>query len=459
MLVVAPLSAFDAWATEVGDCFLPSEAPDVAAFTDHAPPDTEVLLVNYQRLATNYEQLATWVSDGDTLVLLDEAHRIKRGWDGAWGSACLNLAFLAKRRDILSGTPAPQAPSDLIALIDFLWPGEVLPHDALTSPPLPDAGHRVAQAIAPLFVRTRKSELGLRPPTRKVLQVPLDGIHKAIYESLRDRYAEQTQMSPSERVDFARMGQILMYMLEAATNPHLLASGSAEDDDPSFRHPPLEVPPDTPLWKLLQRYNQYETPRKFQLLAELVENNVRAGRKTLIWSNFVRNLRALELMFARYQPAVVHGGVPSEVTSPQAPRTREAELARFRQSDDCWVLFANPAAMSEGVSLHRECNDAVYLERTFNAGHYLQSIDRIHRLGLAESVETRVTLLVTAGTVDEIVDSRVREKAERLGHMLDDPDLSTMALPSEDDYGPALDSREDLKVLFAHLRGESTGLG
>ena len=31
-------------------------------------------------------------------------------------------------------------------------------------------------------------------------------------------------------------------------------------------------------------------------------------------------------------------------------------------------------------------NHAIYLDRTFNAGHFLQSQDRIHRLGLGDDV-------------------------------------------------------------------------
>jgi hypothetical protein len=43
---------------------------------------------------------------------------------------------------------------------------------------------------------------------------------------------------------------------------------------------------------------------------------------------------------------------------------------------------ANLAAMAEGVSPRHTCHDAIYVDRTFNAGQYLQSLDRIHRLGL-----------------------------------------------------------------------------
>lgn len=457
MLVVAPLSAFDAWQNEVDVCFPEAARPVVAPLVDQAPSDAEVLVVNYHRLDSRYETIARWVARKPTLVLLDEAHRMKRGWDGTFGSACLSIAFLAARRDILTGTPAPQSPQDLIALMDYLWPGQgrrVLPAEALVTPPPPDAGAQVAAAIAPLFVRTRKSELGLDQPIMRVVEVELDPLQAEIYHALRDRYAGAFEVNMADRATFAGMGDIVMYLLEAATNPQLLTAGSGADDALSFRHPPLDVPPGSKLWDLLQQYNQYETPAKFRQLAEMIEANAAQGRKTLVWSNFVRNLQGLERMLAVHQPALIYGGIPSEFAGATASRTRESELARFRADPACSVLLANPAAMSEGVSLHQVCHDAIYLDRTFNAGQYLQSVDRIHRLGLPPDQETRITFLLTAGTIDEVIDARIREKAERLGEMLDDPDISTMALPSDEDYGPALDSTADMVALFAHLRGE-----
>ena len=458
MLVVAPLSAFDAWQSEVDVCFDADQRPIVAPLVDQPPADAEVLIVNYHRLDSRYETVAQWVSERPTLVLLDEAHRMKRGWGGTFGSACLSIAFLAARRDILTGTPAPQSPQDMIALMDYLWPGQgrgILPDDALITPPPPDAGAQVAAAIAPLFVRTRKSELGLQTPIKRVVQIEPDPIQAEIYHALRNRYAGAFHLNMTDRATFANMGDIVMYLLEAATNPQLLAAGSGTEDVFSFRHPPLDVPPGSTLWDLLQRYSQFETPGKFRHLAEMIEANASQGRKTLVWSNFVRNLQGLERMLALYQPALIYGGVPSEQSGSTAVRTRESELARFRNDPECAVLLANPAAMSEGVSLHQVCHDAIYLDRTFNAGQYLQSVDRIHRLGLPAEQETRITFLLTTGTIDEVIDARIREKADRLGDMLDDPDISTMALPSDEDYGPAIDSSADLAALFAHLRGES----
>ncbi len=455
LLVVAPLSGFEAWIEESAICLDPP--PVVSAYTGSPiPDDTELLLVNYQRLMTSYEEIASWVSSRLALVVLDEAHRMKRGRGGEWGRACLDLAFLAHRRDILTGTPAPQSPADLVALLDFLWPGQalrILPAAALTGRPATADVARVTEEIAPLFVRTTKAELQLREPEKQVIPVPLEGLHLQIYDSLRRRFSALVR-SQRERVELSSWASTVMYLLEAATNPALLPAGSTSGDPIEFRHPPLPIPPDSSLHELIAQYAQYETPAKFVQLAALVERLSGEGKKVLVWSNFVRNLETLERMLRRHQPALVHGGIPSELVQTGAPRTRERELERFRSDPGCAVLLANPAALGEGVSLHHACHDAVYLERTFNAGQYLQSVDRIHRLGLPADVETTIHLLVTEGTIDEAVAERIESKASNLGLMLDDPSIATMVLPDDEDVGMPIEV-EDVVALFEHLRDDA----
>lgn len=102
----------------------------------------------------------------------------------------------------------------------------------------------------------------------------------------------------------------------------------------------------------------------------------------------------------------------------------------------------------------------MYLDRTFNAGHFLQSQDRIHRLGLAEGTETRFTLLVSQESIDEAVDLRLRDKVEALSRLMDDPGLVAVALPQNeldgqeatDDAGAEVD-RDDADVVIRHLEG------
>jgi SNF2 family DNA or RNA helicase len=446
---VAPLSAFDAWVEEAGECLSPT--PVVGRVEQRLPRGAEVVLINYQRLAGRYDLIAPWVLAGRTHVVLDEAHRMKRGRNGEWGSVCLDLSRLAVRRDILTGTPAPQHPSDFVALMEFLWPHQsrrILPASVHQSEPAPTTMAEVSRSLAPLFARTRKDELGLETPLLRVELVEMKPLQAEIYEALCTQMRRAVDESARERATIGDMGAVVMYLLEAATNPALLApvvGGRAV----TTVWPPEPIASGSTTAELIRSYANSETPRKLEKLVAMVSSNAEQGRKTLVWSNFIDSLLDLRRVLAPHEPALIYGAIPSGEDL-EGVTTRESELTRFREDRQCMVLLANPAAMSEGVSLHHTCHDAIYLERTFNAGQYLQSIDRIHRLGLEPGTETRITFLVSEGTIDEVVDDRIRVKAERLAEMLSDPNLVTMALPDEEMSGSSIEPA-DLDALFAHL--------
>ena len=456
LLVVAPISAFESWIDEA--CMWLDPSPRVVVFDGRALPlQSEIVIVNYQRLVGAFDQLAGWVGEAPTQVVLDEAHRAKRGWSGQWGRTCLSLGFGAERRDVLTGTPAPNHPRDLLALLDYCWPGQaesLLPSSSLVAKPEAEAVASAGEVIKPFFVRTTKTELQLPPIEFHVHPVPLDGLQAEIYRALRSRYAGQFITSQTEQASLLRLGRAVMYLLEAATNPALLPVGSSDADPLSLRHPPLDIPSGSRLAELVARYGEYETPRKFVELAALLERNAHEGRKTLVWSNFVRNLELLaHETLVTLNPALIHGGVPYE--SERGP-SRTGELSRFRRDADCMVLLANPAALGEGASLHDVCHDAVYLDRTFNAGQYLQSLDRIHRLGLGPNQVTHISLLLTAETVDEVVNDRVASKVTVLEQLLGDSHLSELCLPDDEDYGQPIDlTRADVEALMGHLRSDA----
>lgn len=452
LLVVAPLSAFESWINEAQVCLEP--APVVQRFDGRRIAwDTEVLLVNYQRLAPHYDVLSAWVAEHPCHVILDEAHRMKRGRNGEWGSACLDLAHLARRRDVLTGTPAPQHPTDLIALLEFLWPHQssvVIPRSALNVNPDDLSMQQLSRRLQPFFVRTKKDELGLEDPLLHIEHVDMKPVQREIYEALRTRMRRVVVSSARERATLAHLGEVFVYLLQAATNPSLLRKAIDQSEASRFSWPPAPALPGTSLAELISSYSEHEIPAKFDKLVVMIAQNVSLGRKTLVWSNSVGTLRQLrEHVLAPYAPALVYGDVPA-VSQDALITTRETELRRFRNDDDCCVLLANPAAMSEGVSLHETCHDAIYVDRTFNAGQYLQSVDRIHRLGLDPGTETRVTILVARETIDESVDERVGAKSLRLGQMLSDDGLVTLALPDEEAYGEWIDV-SDAPSLLAHL--------
>ncbi|WP_405637119.1 DEAD/DEAH box helicase [Streptomyces sp. NBC_01178] len=460
MLVIAPLAAFAAWKEEVKACLEP--APRLTVYQGAGsliPQSTQILLTNYNRAATDYDRIRDFVARRPTQVVLDEAHRIKRGSGGVHGRAVLDLAYAARRRDVLTGTPAPQGAHDLVAPIRFLYPGQdrkILPQSAYNerNGRDEDVVRDTGEAIAKYFVRTPKARLQL--PRTEIVVEPTETrpIQKAIYEALLGRYRGEFALATKDRRDFDRLGRIVMYLLEAATNPGLLVAGSDKDDETGFAHPPLQVASDEPLMRLLNSYQAHEVPWKYDRVREIVAKEAARGQKVLVWSTFVRNLKILRGFLEEYRPAVVHGGVPAADGASAGAVTRESEFDRFRTDPDCKVLLANPAACGEGISLQHWCHHAVYLDRTFNAGHYLQSQDRIHRIGLTEGTLTKFTLLLSRGTIDETVDGRLRDKIEAMAKLMNDPGLVRVSLPEPDEQvGGSAAADDDMQVVAAMLRG------
>jgi hypothetical protein len=458
LAVIGPIAAFGAWKEDLVECFhVPPKQIIHAGTATVIPKNTEVLLSNYHRAANDYDAVREFVANEPTQLVLDEAHRIKRGAAGVHGRAVLDLAYAARRRDVLTGTPAPQGAFDLVALVSFLYPGQdrqILPEATYFEKLGRDESVLIDTnaAIRRYFVRTAKAELRL-PETRfEVIREAMPPIQAAIYDALLGQYRSSFILSDRNRHQMQRLGRIVMYLLEAATNPMLLTAGSDDGDDPALVHPPLELQGGERLVDLLARYSSFEEPWKYQRISTIVADAASRNEKVLVWSSFVRNLKSLGRRLAEFAPAIVHGGVPSDELAAVDVVTREREFDRFRRDPACTVLLANPAACGEGVSLHHWCHNAVYLDRTFNAGHFLQSQDRIHRLGLADNILTRFTLLLSAGSIDDSVDGRLVEKVTALSKLMDDPDLVQIALPSSDEGlggAPAFD--DDYQAVVAHL--------
>lgn len=459
LMVIAPLSAFEAWEKEIVVWMSPN--PIVRRLTDSSFSEPEVLLVNYQRLTTNFNEISQWLSRGKSHLVIDEAHRMKKGLDGEWGNACLKLAHLAERRDVLTGTPAPQHAKDLVALFQFLWPQQaqmILPNSVTDEFQSEDSNRELAARIKPFFVRTTKKELCLREPIREFKKSDLKPIHAEIYEAITTKMRSVVKASNAERLKFAEISKISMYLLQAATNPALLASAFDGNLQSAISWPPLEFNSDLEMRHKIENYLKFELPDKFEKLAIMVSENVALGRKTLVWSNFVGNIDILgSQVLKKFGPEVIYGAV-KVMEDPTDLRSRQYALKNFRENPDCKVLIANPATLGEGVSLHEVCHDAIYLERTFNAGEFLQSIDRIHRLGLPDEIETRITFLESCGTIDEVVGKRIKTKVENMSQMLNDPGLTRMALPDEDSYGGRTTIEDiedgDKKVILEMLFGE-----
>jgi len=367
---------------------------------------------------------------------------MKLGPAGAWGAVCLSLGPYAVRRMILSGTPAPNGAKDLENLLSFVWPGQgrATVANAISGNSLRTA----SRLLRPLFVRTTKNELNLPPIEITVRRIELPPLHRDLYDALLGQLSGRWRGGEH---DAEALGKILLYLLMAATTPALLATGASRYEPLPYRIPPLQPPTNSSLSALMRDLPDYELSPKYQEVVGIVAANAALGRKTLVWSTFVRNLTSLRLLLARYDPAMVHGGTED----------RQQELMRFRKDPDCLVLLSNPATLGEGVSLHQDCHDAVYVDRDFAAGRFLQSLDRIHRLGLKPGTETRITVLVATGTIDELVEQRLATKLQFMGGVLDDPAVLELSDLDEEPSATAGMDSADLQALVGYLGASAAG--
>lgn len=318
----------------------------------------------------------------------------------------------------------PNSSTDLVSQFRFLFP-EVRT-DAET----------VVDDFQPFFVRTTKGELGLPPIERIRIDVEMSVTQRRLYESLASDAARHLAgLNVRDRLRFRSVGRCVQYMLQAASNPGLLASSAIREHD------------------LLTAALADGVSIKMQEACRIAREWVGEGRKVLIWSGFVKTVEHLAGLLADVGAEYIHGGIGTD-DDDENLESREAVIRRFNDPDSsCRVLVANPAACSEGISLHHVCHNALYVDRNYNAAQHLQSEDRIHRIGLAKDVRTYIVVLTTPGTIDESVARRLESKVERMGVALNDPNLNISPIPL-DEMADEIDA-DDLEDLKALLRVEA----
>ena len=366
---------------------------------------------------------------------------MKAGWQSQRGAFFLRTADDPIRRDILTGTPMPQAASDMESQLDFLWPGHGYGLEI-------SHGKSPREVLGNLYVRTTKTELGLPPAERHFVDVGMDSGQLALYSVVRNEFIRDYSKQISRGMgdaQFLRARRSVMRLLQLSINPTLALSAMANDD----------VKVDSNIVDLVLEEGH---SAKMRAVMDHAYALAKEGKKCVIWTIFTDTIHSFVSALADLNPVFIHGGVPSGL--PDDPECREGRIRRFHEDLGCYVLVANPAAAGEGISLHTVCHNAIYADRSYVSTHYLQSIDRIHRLGLGPDEETHIHIYRSKappviGSIDMSVSRRLVEKIRNMQQLLDDPDLHEIAFDEEEAADP-LDYDVELKDiidLIAELEG------
>ena len=167
------------------------------------------------------------------------------------------------------------------------------------------------------------------------------------------------------------------------------------------------------------------------MLVELLQTLNQEGEKVVIWATFVRTLQRIkrECDSTNLESRIIYGGTPLE--DGMEEDSRETIIEAFKSAESGLdILIANPAACAESVSLHKTCSNAIYYDLSYNCAEYLQSLDRIHRVGGSEEKVSYYRFLQYVNTFEDQILTNLTEKTLRMSDVIDqDFPLALSELP------------------------------
>ena len=481
LLVVGPIASFRPWEIEyeaiTGESIdgrilrLTGINSDVRYQKFRAAAQYEIFLLNYEIAGIEAERLKGLLESDKFLMIIDESHHIKTP-TAIRTQSIFDLSRKAKRRMILTGTPMPKFLADLWSQFHYLYPDQNLLEEypvlrEISKPDHPDkdaAIQRYGRELSAYFTRVSRTQLQLPDaefnPTNngQPHRVEMGPSQRRIYDAIRGRIQigleNQTRFENDREALEQYVRKAIVYLIEASIDPALIRHDTQFDTNDVD---PIGLDG-------LELLNQYPSLRnepraKYNMAVELARESLERGEKVIVWSNFITSINKLGDYFreAGHEPILIYGAVPRDPE--KNPRfNRELLIDQFKTTHDHNVLIANPASLAESVSLHKECHHAIYLDRTFNGGHYMQSLERIHRVGLLPGTHTRYDIIESENCIDQDVEIILDRKKRDMDAFFDSSELMVRNLglgdgdEEEDSIDPLEASGSEIDELHDILR-------
>jgi SNF2 family DNA or RNA helicase len=310
------------------------------------------------------------------LVIVDESTRFKT--PGAARTKALHR-LNTKRRIILTGTPITGKPEDAWSQMEFISPGvfgtfysfrdRYLELDYFKKPTgvRPNMAQDLADRIARRSYRILKTEvIDLPPKVYTDRTVELSGDQAKAYQQMRDDLWVEIGESKFTA------NNILTVLLRLTQ----ITAGQ--------------------IGTTLDGYRWLEDNAKVKELDDLLNDELR-GERVVIFGQYQFEL---EQLAKRY----VGGSIPGPSLSPlpiiygPTPEPVRDQLVNEFQVGDRRLLFCQNRTGGIGINL-TAAQTAIYYTRSWSLEEYLQSQDRLHRIGQRGTVN--ILHLVAEGTIDE----------------------------------------------------------
>jgi len=467
LLVICPLSAFMAWEREytriTGDAQrdnIVRVAGDEAQRQRIYGENREIFLINYEKTRNPDDRTAiiNLLRNNKFLVILDESHKIKN-FDSQQSQGVRELATHAHKRLILTGTPMPTRWADLWNQFNFLFPHEITRRDMLGGyehylTRVDDDADlaEIRDSLRPTWTRITKQQLGLQNIRPLPIIVPMSPRQTVIYDIIETQVLHDAEHG--NWINALQNFAGFTWLIEVATDPALLRKRN------SYSQQLVDID-GVDVEEIINQYSDYEEPGKLSAIKDLLQQDwfAQDREKVIIWCNYVSTMDKIANMIDTEdidsQTRLIYGATRDQ---------REEYLDDFMENNDCNILIANPASLSESVSLHMQCHRAIYVDRTYNAAHWMQSKERIYRIGsdmafpgpdgLPKYYVLKSEYPDGTETIDELIHQRMERNEINQNQFLDSDDIDVHSLDirydeEQQDMGANM---EDLRNLMESIR-------
>jgi superfamily II DNA or RNA helicase len=359
--------------------------------------------------------LKKFMFENKTHLILDESHKIKSALtiddeQGKIGKAALEIVTYAHRRDILSGTPITKSLKDIESQYEFLF----------RHSPIRDVFNEinsVKKYIKGSWTRTTKSMMDLPPVLEEIVEVPMTENEKKFYAlNISEIARDIVGLDPRINSHKDEIEKKIMKLLVSVTIPVETAEGllATNSQNQSINKVTMEV--------LKGIINEGPASSKIKKAITITNDLIEKNEKVIVWTNWRRaNIEFINSLESGLAKQLV-GGMTNEERRGVVEEFKKGELN---------VLVANPSVAGEGISLHDVCKNAIYINRSFNAIEYLQSRDRIHRIGIKES--PKIYLLQSIAPkgpfdIESHLSDNLNRKIQLMYKLFEDPELKELQL-------------------------------
>ena len=442
ILVIGPKNCYNSWDTEFKLTL--GRDPNISILDGNKKDrldiynnflQSELYTCHFMTVSNDLKHLQNFLSKKNFLIVIDEAHNIKK-IDGVWSRAILSLSHLTKYKVILTGTPNPQNYTDFYNYMEFLYNEneifnlndktkiEILMEDENYD----EASSLINKRIYPYFTRITKKELNLSKPNFiKPYRIKMNPIENKIHEAIITRIKYYSKKDYLKNIDLIRKihRARVIRLKQACSYVKNLITAIPDESLTKYEENYLES---EDLKKMISTYDLKEKPAKLIELISLVKKLTNNNKKVLIWSTHLKTIDLIKKEFdeEKIEVETITGKTPLDL--------REKIKNKFNDKNSkLQAIIAIPQACSESISLHKACQNSIYYDQNYNTAEFLQSLDRIHRVGGSETNPVYYHFLQYENSIDIKVYERVFKKANRMMQVIETGNL-TFSNPDEDDF-------------------------